>query len=44
MQISFSKQQGRVPVTVMQLTGDLDSSNYTDVITKAQEIYDERRA
>jgi anti-anti-sigma regulatory factor len=40
MQISFSKQQGRVPVTVMQLTGDLDSSNYANVITKAQDVYD----
>jgi anti-anti-sigma regulatory factor len=41
MQISFSKQQGRVLVTIMQLTGELDASNYTDVINKAQEIYDE---
>ncbi len=40
MQISFSKQQGRVPVTVMQLTGNLDASNYIDVISKAQEFYD----
>jgi anti-anti-sigma regulatory factor len=41
MQISFSKREGRVPVTIMQLTGQLDASNYTDVITKAQETYDE---
>lgn len=41
MQISFSKQAGRVPVTVIHLTGDLDASNYTDVIAKAQETYDE---
>lgn len=41
MQISFSKQQGNVPVTVMQLTGDIDASTYTDVINKAQEAYDE---
>jgi anti-anti-sigma factor len=41
MQISLSKQQGRVPVTIMQLTGELDASNYTDVINKAQESYDE---
>lgn len=40
MQISFSKQEGRVPVTIMHLTGNLDSSNYTDVIAKAQEVYD----
>lgn len=41
MQISFSKQEGRVPVTIMHLMGNLDASNYTDVITKAQETYDE---
>ena len=41
MQISFSKQQGRVPVTIMQLTGNLDASNYTDVIAQAQETYDD---
>ena len=40
MQISISKQQGRVPVTVIQLTGNLDASNYTDVIAEAQEAYD----
>jgi len=41
MDISLSKQNGRVPVTVMQLTGNLDASNYTDVIARAQESYDE---
>ena len=41
MQISFSKEQGSIPVTVMQLMGDIDSSTYTDVIDKAQEAYDE---
>ena len=41
MQISFSKQAGRVPVTIMQLTGNVDASNYTDVIAKAQQTYDE---
>jgi anti-anti-sigma factor len=41
MQISLSKKQGRISVTIMQLTGDLDASNYTDVIAKAQETYDE---
>jgi anti-anti-sigma regulatory factor len=40
MQINFSKREGRVPVTIMQLSGDLDASNYTEVITQAQEIYD----
>ena len=41
MQISFSKQEGRVPVTIMQLIGNLDASNYTDVIAQAQTVYDE---
>ncbi len=41
MQISSSKQAGRVPVTVLHLEGNLDASNYTDVIRKAQELYDE---
>ena len=41
MQISFSKQEGRVPVTIMKLMGNLDASNYTDVIAKAQDAYDE---
>jgi anti-anti-sigma factor len=41
MQISLSKHEGNVSVTVMQLDGELDASNYTDVITRAQELYDE---
>lgn len=41
MQISLSKQQSNVPVTVMQLMGDIDASTYTDVINKAQEAFDE---
>jgi len=41
MQISFSKQARRNPVTIMHLMGDLDASNYTDIIAKAQETYDE---
>lgn len=38
MQISISKQGH---VAIMHLMGDLDSSNYTDVIIRAQEVYDE---
>jgi anti-anti-sigma regulatory factor len=37
MQISLSNQTN---VTVMHLMGDVDSSNYTDVIIKAQEVFD----
>jgi anti-anti-sigma regulatory factor len=40
MQINVSTQQGRVQVTVMQLNGDLDASNYTEAIQKAQELYE----
>lgn len=38
MQLSSSKQDH---VTVLHLMGDVDSSNYTQVIIKAQELYDD---
>lgn len=38
MQISFFKQEN---VTILHLLGDVDSSNYTEVIIKAQELYDD---
>ena len=41
MQITSSKQAGKVPVTVLHLEGNLDASNYTDVIGKAQALYDD---
>lgn len=41
MQINFSRQEGRVPVTIMQLIGNLDASNYAELIAKAQGAYDE---
>ncbi len=40
MQISFSTREAKVSVTVMQIAGDVDASNYTDVINNAQEAYD----
>jgi anti-anti-sigma factor len=40
MLVTFSKQVGRVPFTVLHLHGDLDASNYTEVIKKAQEVYE----
>ena len=40
MLIIVAQEQGRVPVTVIRLHGDLDSTNYTEVIEKAQEIHD----
>jgi len=39
MQINISKHEGRVPVTVMHLIGELDASNYVQVIDKAQEAH-----
>ena len=41
MQITFSSQEGRVPVTTMKLAGNLDASNYAEVIARAQDTYDE---
>jgi hypothetical protein len=40
MQIAAYQAQGRVPVTVLQPHGDLDASNFRDLIAKAQEVYD----
>jgi anti-anti-sigma regulatory factor len=41
MDISVSKMQGTVPVTVIKLDGQLDGQNYQDLITKAQDLYKE---
>jgi anti-anti-sigma regulatory factor len=41
MQISFSKQEGRVSVTIMKLAGNLDASNYAEMIARAQDMYDD---
>jgi len=39
MNISFSKSEGRVLVTIMHLEGDIDAASYIEVINKAQETY-----
>ena len=39
MNISVSQMQGKVPVTVLKLDGQLDGQNYQDLIAKAQELY-----
>ncbi len=39
MNITVSQAQGRVPVTVLCIEGDLDGSNYQDVIARAKELY-----
>jgi anti-anti-sigma regulatory factor len=39
MNISVKQAQTPVPVTILYLEGDLDASNYLDVVDKAREIY-----
>jgi anti-anti-sigma regulatory factor len=39
MQITTEQIQANVPVTILRLSGDLDGSNYRDVIAKAQELH-----
>ncbi len=37
--LAVSQEQGRVPVTVIHIQGDLDASNYEGVIAKAKEVH-----
>jgi anti-anti-sigma regulatory factor len=39
MNISVSQAQGKVPVTVLKLDGQLDGQNYQELIANAQELY-----
>ena len=39
MEISVSLEQAKEPIAVMHLKGNLDASNFLEVVTKAQEIY-----
>lgn len=39
MNINVSLQQAREAVAVMSIQGDIDASNFTEVVDKAQEIY-----
>jgi anti-anti-sigma regulatory factor len=39
MEISVRQMQGRVPVTVMEVRGDVDASNYQDLMAKGSEVY-----
>jgi anti-anti-sigma factor len=39
MNITVSQEQGRVPVAVIGLSGQLDGQNFNDVIAKARELY-----
>ena len=40
MNISVSQAQGKVPVTVIELDGQLDGQNYQELIAKAREVYE----
>ena len=39
MEITVELQQAREPVAVMRLRGDIDASNFVQIVDKAQEIY-----
>ena len=40
MRITVDQAQSRVPVTILATHGDLDGSNYHEVVAKARELYD----
>jgi anti-anti-sigma regulatory factor len=40
MNISLNQIQGRVPIGVLSIQGDLDASNFQELIAKAKEVYD----
>ena len=44
MNITISQAQGRVPVTIMHIHGDLDASSYRDLIAKGYKINFDRGA
>lgn len=39
LNITVDKEEGRVPVTVLRLEGELDASNYESVIAQTEELY-----
>jgi anti-anti-sigma factor len=39
MEIAVEHVHGRIPTSILTLQGDLDGSNYQDVVAKAQELY-----
>lgn len=41
MEISVSREQGVVPVSVLAVKGDLDASSYLALVDAAQNLYDE---
>ena len=41
MDIKISTEQARVPVTILHVEGDIDSSTYEDLLSKAQKLINE---
>jgi anti-anti-sigma regulatory factor len=41
MDIIVRQAEGRVPVTIMELHGELDASNYLDVVARTKEVYED---
>jgi anti-anti-sigma factor len=41
MDIKISTEQARVPVTILHVEGDIDSSTYDDFLTRAQKLIQE---
>jgi anti-anti-sigma regulatory factor len=39
MEINISIEQGKEPVALMKLEGDINASNFMQIVDKAQEIY-----
>jgi anti-anti-sigma regulatory factor len=39
MNLTVEQVQGKVPVTILGIQGDLDASNYQDLVARAQAIY-----
>lgn len=39
MELVMTQAQGQVPVTIMKLVGELDASNYMQVIARGKEFY-----
>jgi anti-anti-sigma factor len=41
MDIAVSEKQGKVPVTILKLNGQLDGQNYQTLIAKAKDLFQE---
>lgn len=39
MEINVSVHQAAKPIAIMRITGDINASNYLEIVTRAQELY-----